>query len=174
MDATGTGDTLIAGNGSQIAGSFYQGIDEEQGSVVFWVTPEWNGDDGKKHVLAHLDQWSENVSVIYKGVDNRLYLDFGTSNTVSQDVSSWTAGSTYLVTVRWDRDNPIEGTDNYMALSINDTHVIDSTSPSFMDSYAMRGQKCMDRIAPTTPFRQMPLSRAFPFTAVPSMTGQTY
>ncbi|HRN71359.1 MAG TPA: hypothetical protein PLS49_09360, partial [Candidatus Woesebacteria bacterium] len=48
---TGYSDQLTWAAGSQISGSFYQNADLNQGSVVLWITPEWNGNDGKLHII---------------------------------------------------------------------------------------------------------------------------
>src|SRR3989344_2229944 len=42
-------DRLEFSRCTQISSSFYSVIDADQGSVVLWITPEWNGNDGKIH-----------------------------------------------------------------------------------------------------------------------------
>jgi hypothetical protein len=117
MDGTGTGDRIYLSPGTAINGYFYQNIDAYQGSVVFWVTPEWNGNDNIQHRF-----WTEGNGAFYceKKADNKLHFRM---NMISggTDISAWVAGTTYQVTLRWDCKNTIDGT-NYMCISINDVH----------------------------------------------------
>lgn len=123
--ASTVGRDSISYTGTQIAASFYTTYDCYRGTVVFWVTPEWNGNDGKTHHL-----WSGNYATqgVYK-INNRLYL--GRPNYtawVSVDISSWTAGTTYLVVARWDSINTLDGT-NYASITVNNTTTFGYTSP---------------------------------------------
>ncbi|MFA5385930.1 MAG: LamG domain-containing protein, partial [Eubacteriales bacterium] len=115
--------------GTQISGAFYETYDDSQGSIVFWITPEWNGDDGVQHVLYNNHQWDSGGIIIYKETNGNLRFQFGGSNKIDTNtsVSDWVAGNTYLVTTRWDLDNKIDGT-NYACISINDTHNCGHTS----------------------------------------------
>jgi hypothetical protein len=107
-------DNVSWSAGSQVAGSLYQNYDGNQGSVVFWITPEWNGNDGKNHTF--FNYWSD--FTLYKRTDGKLVLyDYG--DQVLTDLSSWTAGTTYLVTLRWDKSNSLNGI-NYISVTIND------------------------------------------------------
>lgn len=123
-NATGTTDTLSYTAGSVVAyntghiPTFSSNIDSSQGSIVFWVTPEWNGNNGLKHILF---SGYQNIFCIWKGTDSYLYFDMGWSQYVRVDVSGWTAGTTYNVVARWDRKNMLEGS-NYLALSVNGVH----------------------------------------------------
>lgn len=118
------GDTITVPGAVTIGSNFRTYLDQDQGSIVFWVTPEWNGNDGLNHVFFKGD-WT--TTAIYKETDNKLYFNFGWGYYQSVDVSNWTAGSTYLVTARWDKKNTLDGT-NYISLSIGDTHTYGSTS----------------------------------------------
>jgi len=118
------GDSVQFSRGNQISGLFYTNIDNNQGSIVFWITPEWNGNDGKQHSLFGNRLW------IRKDADNKLIAainNWPTYMYVSKDVSDWQAGNTYLVTFRWDMVNTIDGT-NYLSLSVGDTHNFGSSS----------------------------------------------
>ncbi|MEI6462086.1 MAG: LamG-like jellyroll fold domain-containing protein [bacterium] len=114
MDGTGIPDSLTASQGSQISGNFYQNFDSTQGSIVFWITPEWNGNDNVDHFIL-----SNTTTGIRKYSDNRLYFyskNAGGSQYV--DVSAWTAGSTHLVIARWDNKNNLNGS-NPASLTID-------------------------------------------------------
>lgn len=119
-------DSIQASTGSNIdsAGTFKQTFDQNQGSIAFWITPEWNGNDGKLHIIYNTNAYS--VNGIYKAADGNLCFDQGWSNIVCTSVSSWTAGTTYNVVFRWSRYATLSGA-NYFSVSINDTHVFANT-----------------------------------------------
>ena len=119
-------DALYFSRGNQISGDYYQNFDSTQGSIVFWVTPEWDGNDGKIHVLTR-SGLTGSSGMIYKYSDNTLRLAHGALLLVSLDISSWTAGNTYFIVARWDKKNTLDGT-NYGSLSINDVHTFSSTT----------------------------------------------
>ncbi|MEI6327441.1 MAG: DNRLRE domain-containing protein [Candidatus Roizmanbacteria bacterium] len=130
-DWTGpNGDMLTFDKGSQISGGFYQNMDLSQGSFVFWVTPEWNGNDGKEHYFYN-DQ-SQGARILKVPANT---LDFYWPNSSGQlasvNISSWTAGTTYSVMVRWDSSKPIaniSGINYYVAVTINGTSTFSKTS----------------------------------------------
>ena len=62
-DGSGTPDALSFGRGAQISGNFYANVDANQGSVAFWITPEWAGNDGKIHAI--LSGWANTYSVFW-------------------------------------------------------------------------------------------------------------
>ncbi|KKT45404.1 MAG: hypothetical protein UW36_C0006G0025, partial [candidate division WWE3 bacterium GW2011_GWA2_44_16] len=125
-------DALYFSRGNQISGDYYQNFDSTQGSIVFWVTPEWNGNDGKIHVLTR-SGLTGSSGMIYKYSDNTLRLAHGALLLVSLDISSWTAGNTYFIVARWDKKNTLDGT-NYGSLSINDVHTFSSTTAPTAES----------------------------------------
>ena len=119
---SGDSDTTSYARGSQVSGEFYTNYDATQGSIVLWVTPEWNGNDGIIHTLTF------GTMQLSKGSDNNLNLyTAGGTLLASTSVSSWTAGTMYQVTARWDTDNSLDGT-NYGSISINDSHTFGRTS----------------------------------------------
>jgi len=121
-----TGDLISASRGTQIRGSFYTMADAYQGSIVFWITPEWDGDDGKSHTLYTFHGY--NYRAIWKDSSGQLRLDFGWGDDVAVDISSWNAGETHLVVGRWDMDNPIDGT-NYMCLLVDSVDTCQQSIP---------------------------------------------
>jgi len=116
MDGSGTSDLLSNTRGNNIAGNYYQNLDGDQGSIVFWITPEWNGNDGIRHLFYGSDSFG-----VFKHTDNKLYFRGNWDLTYGIDISNWTAGTTYNVVARWDVRNKIDGT-NYISLSVNDGH----------------------------------------------------
>ncbi|HNS94886.1 MAG TPA: DNRLRE domain-containing protein [Candidatus Woesebacteria bacterium] len=118
-DSSGIGDILDIPIGSQINGRFNGNIDRTQGSIVFWVTPEWNGNDGYTHTLIAAPGSTYNFHLV-KETNSYLYF-YLANRSFAVDVASWTAGTTYQIVLRWDTQNTLDGT-NYGAVSINDVH----------------------------------------------------
>ena len=124
-DITGIGDDIGLLRGSEIKTGFFPVFDVNQGSLVLWITPEWNGNDGLEHYILTP---SSAAPSLFKYSDNSLYFALlGVSNLVSVDVSSWVAGNTYCVVCRWDSKNKLDGT-NYACLSINDVNSFGRTT----------------------------------------------
>ena len=115
-DGTGVPDVLSFVRGNQIAKHWYDNLDPYQGSIVIWLTPEWNGNDGLDHyILYGVDEY------LYKTSGNVLSARIGGQNFNSASVAAWTAGTTYCVVFSWDTKNSIDGT-NYARWSLNDVH----------------------------------------------------
>lgn len=118
INTSTAGDLLRAsGVGATISGDFNSYFDFARGTIQFWITPEWNGNDGVRHMLLA----DYNGVRVEKTTSNTLSLQVIKKGVIhSIDVSSWTAGTTYLVSLRWDTVNPITPT-NYACITINDT-----------------------------------------------------
>lgn len=118
-DGSGTGDSVTASVGSQVSGNFYANFDADQGAIVFWITPEWNGNDGIARTLFR--EGGLNVGLV-KDTANRLHAYVGGVQALEgPSVASWVAGTAYNVVLRWDKRNTLDGT-NYVCISINDAH----------------------------------------------------
>jgi len=128
-------DAVYFSHGNNISKNFRNNIDFNQGSIVFWITPEWNGNDGLLHYF--LLQASHGYVRLFKNTSNQLVAQLANSS-ASVDASSWTAGSTYLVVARWDTRNKLNGT-NYVSLSVGDSHTFGGTSISDMTSFTPGG-----------------------------------
>jgi len=119
-DGTGNCDYLQLSLPTTILPSFSNIKDENQGSITFRITPEWNGNDGIVHNIVTAKS-TYGLGVV-KHSDNTLKI-WRTSwgGVCSIDVSAWVAGTTYNICVRWDTKNTLDGT-NYFCISINDVH----------------------------------------------------
>lgn len=126
-DGTGTGDKISFPLGSIVAGSYFgSNLDANQGSFVFRITPEWNGNDGLNHLILS-DSTSGGLGIV-KSTANQLKISLnGITDLVAVDVSGWVAGTTYNICIRWDSKNTIDGT-NYVCISINDVHTFGKTA----------------------------------------------
>ncbi|HNS65014.1 MAG TPA: hypothetical protein PKJ26_00795, partial [Candidatus Woesebacteria bacterium] len=120
--AWNNGDS-ISWSQSNIAGSLTSTIDRSQGSIVFWITPEWNGNDGKTHYI--FGQATD--FALFKHSDNRLVLyDYGWSYLF--DISDWTAGSTYNIVIRWDQKEKIGNSNYNFIITVNDVEKFTRTT----------------------------------------------
>jgi len=124
IDASG-GDSLSIVPGTTISGRFYPNIDTNQGSIVFWITPEWNGNDGVTRAL--IQDFQLGTIGMWKSSAGMLSFSIGGSSVSNIDISNWVAGTTYNVIARWDTKNLISAT-NYVSVSVNDLHNFGSTS----------------------------------------------
>jgi len=116
-DGTGTPDIVTAGRGNQIVDYFYEHIDPYQGTIVFWITPEWDGDDGIIHYVVRTGQ----LYVHKKSSPNRLvfgYRDATMWRSISIDASGWSAGDTHLIICRYDSNNSLDGT-NHLCITVD-------------------------------------------------------
>lgn len=114
------GNDYISWWPNQITGNFYHTLDTSQGSIVFWLTPEWNGNDGKRHVI-----WGDqsNGSRFEKTQWNEwaFYLPNSSGQLTYLSASNITAGQTYNIVIRWDTKNKLNGT-HHVSISINNNH----------------------------------------------------
>lgn len=113
-----TVDRLEVQTGNLIGKTFNEVYDNSQGTILLWVTPKWNGNDGLQHTLISI---RTDHKVLEKTSNGLLQFYSGSNDTISVDASAWIAGESYLVVLRWDLKNPIDGT-NYFSLSVNDSH----------------------------------------------------
>ena len=125
FDGTGTPDTLTLARGSLVgnaAALFYDNFDPNQGTIVFDITPEWEGDNGLTEKIFFCGAF------IIEKLGNTLYLEINTGGgwlNVTENIAAWDAGTTYSVAMRWDTKNTLDGT-NYGCISIDDAHTFES------------------------------------------------
>ncbi len=157
-DGSGISDRLSFAPGSVISGNWYANLDLYQGSVVFWITPEWSGNDGKAHAI--LDTQSSSRVALSKGSDNNLVFTVGTK-VVAVSVAGWTAGTTYCIVCSWDSRLTLDGT-NYLRLSINDVHtfggitapVVTAPATVYVGNYGGASSPANARISGLTIYRR--------------------
>lgn len=118
-------DEILFQPGTSISGIFYSVIDGFQGSVVLWITPEWNGNDNLEHrILTNTTGIS-----LWKQANNTLYIYIGSPliNVTGPSTAAWVAGTTYCIVLRWDCKNSLDGS-NHVCFSVNDVHTFARTS----------------------------------------------
>lgn len=121
----GSSDSVTFVRGSQIVNQWYDTFDPMQGSVSLWLTPEWDGDDGKEHRFL-----LSGALLISKNVANDLLLFVvGSAGPISfaTSAAALVAGATYNIVMRWDTANTLDGT-NHASISIDDVHAFGQTS----------------------------------------------
>ncbi|MEI6462091.1 MAG: LamG-like jellyroll fold domain-containing protein [bacterium] len=129
LGTNATSDSLSVSTGSQISGNFYQNFDATVGTILFWITPEWNGNDNNTHTFVY---GNGNRYLFQKTSGNSIQFYDGAVNYISgPSTTSWVAGNTYLVAVSWDSNNKIDGT-NYVRFTVNNanTFAANSFTPS--------------------------------------------
>ncbi|MEI6327045.1 MAG: LamG-like jellyroll fold domain-containing protein, partial [Candidatus Roizmanbacteria bacterium] len=135
-NAAGTaGSTLTFNRGAQISGNNYEHINTNQGTISFWVKPSWNGNDNKGHTL--FSDVGGSFWVVKDSSNNLkfvMYDNTGVYRIATLSASGWTSGTWYQVTVRWNANNPVTGS-NYMEVYINGSN---SGGTNLTTSYAVR------------------------------------
>lgn len=126
-DGSGTPDVVsyprgnLVGNQTQVK---YANLDPYQGTIIFSIRPFWNGDDGIQHYILHGE-----VVRLYKSSASSLVIQIlnaaGAPVQLAVDVSAWTAGTTYLVAVRWNSKKPLDG--NNLCITINNVSTFGGT-----------------------------------------------
>jgi len=124
-DGTGTPGVVTFPRGDQVGNATevrYANFDPYQGSIVFWITPEWDGDDGIEHIVLRPDLGAIQIYKTTSGYLRGLFrTSGGTIVDANVDVTAWVAGNTYCIVFSWDVKNTVDGT-NYVRLSVNNAH----------------------------------------------------
>jgi len=81
-------------------------IDWPTGTLEFWVSPNWNGNDGAQHTLfsAYGSFRNNHLAIAKDGANNLRYLmwdEFGNEIGVFASVGSWVAGEWHHVGITW-------------------------------------------------------------------------
>jgi hypothetical protein len=135
-DGTGTPDVVsfprgtLLGNQTQL---FYSNLDLHQGTISFWIRPEWDGTDGKRHVILDAG-FVGNLYLFKETIPDIIYFYVG-GQQYAASVAGWTAGTTYYMCASWDTRNTINGT-NYLRLSVNGAHTYGVTTAPSISSVA--------------------------------------
>ena len=119
--ASAVGDVVSIGRGTLVSGDFYSNWDMNQGSVVFWITPEWSESDTATRDIIRGATWA-----VQKNSTNLRFVA-ASGVALTSSISGWTAGTTYCVVIRWDTKNTLDGT-NYICISLNDAHTFGRTT----------------------------------------------
>jgi hypothetical protein len=82
-------------------------IDPEQGSIEFWLKPDWNGDDEESYIFFEVGyEWFNRMRIMKDGANNlRLMVwDDDTEYGVAYNVGDWLAGEWHHIAATWQGD----------------------------------------------------------------------
>ncbi|MCH7619030.1 MAG: hypothetical protein IH880_04600, partial [Candidatus Marinimicrobia bacterium] len=140
-------DSLYYDRGSIVNGLNYTNFNPHQGTMIFWVKPYFDGDDGKNHTIFSEVGDSNDYIFLEKSNGNQLGFEVGhngiiVNGNIVVNSSNFAAGTWYFIACRWDRNNTIDGT-NYVGLKLNTAENEDSTAlgtPAVVDTKISIGQ----------------------------------
>jgi len=119
-DGSGVPDALYYSRGNQLGNptsTWYDNIDPCQGSFVFFGTPEKDRDATQTND-EYLFGYDSYLYLRYE--HDNAQLTFGIGGQTCTATLTTVAGTTYFIAVRWDCNNPIDGT-NYACITVNAT-----------------------------------------------------
>lgn len=79
-------------------------LEQANGFISFWVKPNWNGNDGKTHLLMRIGDPAKNGLKVEKSASGMLRYVMASPEKISAsraDVSKWKAGEWHHITVVW-------------------------------------------------------------------------
>ena len=115
FDGSGTPDVLGYSRGSQIVDEFYDNFDPYQGTFEVIWTPEKDRDATQTND-EYLFGYDSDLYLRYE--HDNAQLTFGIGGQTCTATLTTVAGTTYFIAVRWDCNNPIDGT-NYACITVN-------------------------------------------------------
>ena len=77
---------------------------QASGQISFWIRPNWNGNDGRRHVLMRIGDPNTNGLLVEKSARNKLCYVMASPTKVTAsrcDVSHWKAGQWHQITIAW-------------------------------------------------------------------------
>lgn len=84
----------------------YENLNGNQGTLEFWIRPNWNGDDDPQRYFFDMVSGSNRIRVRKREAFNDLRFEIndkdGDNHDVSHDISDWDAGTWYHVVCTWD------------------------------------------------------------------------
>ena len=79
-------------------------LDAQQGSIEFWVKPEWNGDDEESYIFVEVgEEWFNRLRIMKDGANNLRFMvwDSATEYGVAYNVNHWRAGDWHHIAATW-------------------------------------------------------------------------
>lgn len=135
FDGTGTPDSLTLARGSLVGDAsalFYDNFDSNQGTFVYWWTPEKDR-DAAVTMEEYLWRVGTEYWLRYEHNNQRLLVNCGGQWNAYTLAS--VAGTTYCVIISWDCKKTIDGT-NYNRISVGDVHSYGATTqPTASEPY---------------------------------------
>lgn len=139
------GETGIASGTSFDSGRFGQGVRVDgtdvltyptagnllrtQGSIEFWIKPDWNGDDGLDYGFFEVgDEWHNRIRIQKDGANNLRFLLWDSTQEygLAYGVSHWKAGEWHHLAVTWQEPKIALFVDGNQVASDDNSSVPDS------------------------------------------------
>lgn len=125
-------DNLYYDRGSIVNGVNYTNFNPYQGTLIFWVKPYFDGDDGKNHMIFFELGDSNDYVFVEKGSGNQLILEVAHNGAIANaniivNSANFAAGTWYFIACRWDRNNSIDGT-NTIGIKLGSAENKDNTA----------------------------------------------
>jgi len=136
------GETGSATGASFEAGRFDQGVrvdgtdtltyptagnlNRTQGSIEFWIKPDWNGDDGLDYGFFEAgDEWFNRIRFQKDGANNLRFLVWDNANEygLAYNVSHWKAGKWHHLAATWQEPHIALYVDGVRVASDDNAHV---------------------------------------------------
>jgi len=79
-------------------------LEREQGAIEFWISPQWDGDDGQSYTLFEVGNgWFNRLRIMKDGANNLRFMlwDSNTETGVAYNVAYWQAGEWHHVAATW-------------------------------------------------------------------------
>jgi len=79
-------------------------LEREQGAIEFWISPQWDGDDGQSYTFFEVGNgWFNRLRIMKDGANNLRFMlwDSTTECGVAYNVAYWRAGEWHHVAVTW-------------------------------------------------------------------------
>jgi hypothetical protein len=133
---------------------------QQNGIISFWLKPNWNGNDGKRHVILRIGDPEKNGLLVEKAANDMLRYVMASPvkmTAARSDVSYWKVGKWHHIAISWitanDRpigiplwidkvcmDGPIFGGSEFANPEDNRVWIGDSTSDAVMDELICRNK----------------------------------
>ncbi len=117
-------DNLYYDRGSLINGKNYTNFNPYQGTIALWVRPNFDGNDGYDHELFRTTDNGNNQIRIQKSSGSTLRASVKLGGTDRAPAisglssSNWAKGTWYFVVTRWDLNNTIDSSSNYVQIDL--------------------------------------------------------
>lgn len=125
-------DLVYFDRGTQIRNENYINLNTYQGTIIIWVKPYFDGDDGLTHGIFQFQFDANNRILLAKNDSNNLFSrvewnNVPIDNLISVTSANFTAGEWHFIALRWDINNAFDGT-NFSGLQLDAAVQMSSTA----------------------------------------------
>ncbi len=141
-------DNLYYDRGAVVNNQNYVNFNPYQGTLVLWVKPYFDGDDGLNHYIFAETGNSSNKMILFKDDNNFLIMSvrFGSvtrNASIAVTSANFVAGTWYMVVGRWDINNNIDSSSNTVQIDLNTAEAGNTgalSTPTVVDETLSIGQ----------------------------------